>query len=383
MEFELSEDQRMMAASLERLLAQHYGFHRRRAYGETAEGWSRDLWRRYAELGLLALPFAEEHGGLDGTAVETMIAMEAFGRALIREPFLPTVILGGGLLRHGTNDALRRHYVPRIAAGELTLALAHQERQARYDLSDIATTARRDGASWVLDGEKSIVFNGAAADRVIVSARTGGDRRAQDGIALFLVDPQTRGVSRHGYATQDGLRAAEIRLDGVVVGPDAALGEPGNDFPLLRRVADEAVAALCAEAVGAMDALHTLTVDYLKQRRQFGRPLGDFQVLQHRAVDMLIMLEQARSMAYFATMMAGEDDAVARGKAVSAAKVQIGRAARFIGEQAVQLHGGIGMTMEYKGGHYFKRLAMIDVTFGDADHHLRQLARGLFEARDG
>src|SRR6516162_5852655 len=233
----------------------------------------------------------------------------------------------------------------------------------------------RDGVAWVLDGEKGVVLHGDTATKLIVTARIGGGRRDRDGVALFIVDSNAAGVSRRGYPTQDGLRAAEITLAGVRVGPEGVLGEPGEGLPLVERVVDEAIAALCAEAVGAMAAMHELTVDYLKTRRQFGREIGSFQILQHRAVDMLIALEQARSMAMFGTMMAGEQNAAERRDALCAAKVQIGRSGKFIGQQSIQLHGGIGMTTEYKVGHYFKRVTMIDTIFGDADHHLRALAR--------
>jgi alkylation response protein AidB-like acyl-CoA dehydrogenase len=233
----------------------------------------------------------------------------------------------------------------------------------------------RDGAAWVLDGEKGVVLHGDTADKLIVTARVGGGQRDRGGVGVFIVDVKAPGVSRRGYPTQDGLRAAEVTLAGVQVGPEGVLGQPGEGLPLVERVVDEAIAALCAEAVGAMAAMHELTLDYLKTRRQFGREIGSFQALQHRAVDMLVALEQARSMAMFGTMMAAEEDAVERRNALSAAKVQIGRSGRLIGQQAVQLHGGIGMTMEYKVGHYFKRVTMIDTMFGDADHHLRELAR--------
>jgi alkylation response protein AidB-like acyl-CoA dehydrogenase len=265
--------------------------------------------------------------------------------------------------------------MPKIADGSLILAFAQTERQSRYDLADIATRAERDGAAWVLSGDKGVVVHGDSADKLIVTARVGGGRRDRGGVGLFIVDAGAPGVSRRGYPTQDGLRAAEIALSEVRVGPEAVLGEPGEALPLVERVVDEALAALCAEAVGAMEVMHELTVDYLKTRRQFGREIGGFQVLQHRAVDMLMALEQARSMAMLATMMAAEADAGERRAALSAAKVQIGRSGRLVGQQAVQLHGGIGMTMEYKVGHYFKRVTMIDAMFGDADHHVRRLAR--------
>ena len=227
----------------------------------------------------------------------------------------------------------------------------------------------------MLDGEKGVVLHGDSADKLIVTARTGGGRRDRDGIGVFLVDAAAAGVTRRGYPTQDGLRAAEIALAGVKIGPEGVIGEPGGALPLVERVVDEAIAALCAEAVGGMAVMHELTVEYLKTRKQFGREIGKFQVLQHRAVEMLIALEQARSMAMYASMMAAEENAAERRAAIAGAKVQIGRSGRFVGQQAVQLHGGIGMTMEYKVGHYFKRMTMIDTLFGDADHHLRALAR--------
>jgi pimeloyl-CoA dehydrogenase small subunit len=375
MDFELSDEQRLLKDSVERLTTQRYDFETRKKFMAEPDGWSRDMWRQYAELGLTALPFSEEHGGIGGGPVETMIVMEAFGRALALEPYLATVVLGGGFLRHGASDAVTAELLPKVAAGEALLAFAHIERQARYDLADVATTAKKDGAGYVLNGEKSLSLHGDAADKLIVSARLSGDQRSKNGIALFLVDAKAQGVSRRGYPTMDGLRAAEISLANVKVGADAVIGEPGDAYPLIERVADSAIAALAAEAVGAMGAMHEITVDYLKQRKQFGVPIGNFQVLQHRAGDMLIALEQARSMAMLATMMSEEENAAERRKAISAAKVQVGRSARIVGQGAIQLHGGIGMTMEYKVGHYFKRVTMIDTMFGDADYHLGVLAR--------
>jgi pimeloyl-CoA dehydrogenase small subunit len=375
MDFDLNDEQRLLKDSVERLLADRYDFEARKKFMAEPEGFSRELWRQYAELGLLGLPFAEADGGIGGGPVETMIVMEAFGRALALEPFLATVVLAGGLIRHGGSDAQRAALVPKIADGSLLLAFAHSERQARYDLADVGATARRDGAGLVLDGAKSLVLHGDSADKLIVSARIAGDRRDRDGIGLFLVDASAKGVSRCGYQTVDGLRAAEVTLAGVAVGADAAIGQPGAALPLIERVVDEAIAAMAAEAIGGMAAMHELTVEYLKTRKQFGVPIGSFQVLQHRAVDMFVALEQARSLALLATMMVQEPDPVERHKAIAAAKVQVGRSGKLVGQQAVQLHGGIAMTMEYKAGHYFKRVTAIDTTFGDADYHLAWLAR--------
>jgi pimeloyl-CoA dehydrogenase small subunit len=375
MDFSLTDEQRLLKDSVERLLADRYGFEVRQRFVTEPMGWSRAMWRSYAELGLLGLPFEDRHGGFGGGPVETMIVMEAFGRALALEPFFATVVLGGGLLRFGADEAMRAILIPKIAAGDLLLAFAHAERQSRYDLADVATTARRDSADYVVDGAKSLVIHGDCADKLIVSARLAGARSDRDGIGLFVVDAEAVGVSRRAYPTVDGLRAAEVTLSAVRVGPDRVLGEPGKAFPLIAQVVDAAVAALAAESVGAMAEMHEMTVEYLKTRKQFGVPIGTFQVLQHRAADMLIALEQARSMAFFATMMAEEPDPIERRKAIAAAKVQIGRSGRFVGQQAIQLHGGMGMTMEYKVGHAFKRVAMIDTLFGDADHHLAEFAR--------
>ena len=375
MDFDLSEEQQLLKDSLSRLLADHCSFEQRNAHAKEPDGWSRALWARYAELGVLGLSFEERHGGLGAGAVETMVVMEALGRALAPEPYLATVVLAGGCLRHGGSDAQKAQLVPKIADGSLILALAHGERQSRYDLADVQTTAKRDGNGWVLDGEKGVVLHGDSADKLVVSARIGGNRRDRSGLALFLVDATASGVTRRGYPTVDGLRAAEITLAAVRVGSDAILGEPGQALPVIERVVDDAIAALAAESIGVMAVMHEATVEYLKTRKQFGTTIGSFQVLQHRAVDMLVMLEQARSMALYATVMAADENTAKRRKAMAAAKVQIGRSGKFVGQQAVQLHGGIGMTAEYKVGAYFKRMTMIDTLFGPADYHLAQLAK--------
>jgi pimeloyl-CoA dehydrogenase small subunit len=377
MDFDLNDEQRQLKESVERLLADTYGdLNQRMAYMKEPKGYSAQLWQQYADLGLLGVPFAEEHGGLGQGLTETMIIAEAFGRALAVEPYLATVVLSGGVLRHSGNAALLEELVPAIVEGKVTLALAHQERQARFDLADTATTARADGkGGYTLEGEKVVVLAGDSADKLIVTARVSGARADRSGVGLFLIDAKANGVTRRGYPTQDGMRAADVTLSAVRVGSEAVVTGPDKGLQVLERAVDDAIAALSAEAVGAMAGLHELTVDYLKTRKQFGVPIGSFQVLQHKAVDMLTALEEARSMAYYATMMAAEPDAKERAKAMAAAKVQLGRSARFLGETAIQLHGGIGMTMEYKAGHYFKRLTMIDMAFGDADHHLRELAK--------
>ena len=383
MDFEFSDEQRLLKDSVDRLIAPAYddlGL-RRRTQAEP-HGYSDTLWGKYAELGLLALPFSEEDGGFGGGTVETMIVMEAIGRGLALEPFMASVILAGNLIRLGGTAEQRAELIPAIADGSLRLAFAHTERQARYDLHDVTTMARRAGGGFVLEGDKSVVLHGDSAGKLIVSARTSGSHRERHGITLFLVDANAVGVSRRGFPTQDGLRGAAVSLGQVEVGAEAVLGEVDNGADLIDRVTDIAIAAVCAEAVGAMAALHELTLDYLKTRKQFGVTIGSFQVLQHRAVDMFTALETARSMEYFAAMMAGTEDARARRAAISAAKMQINNSAHFLGQAAVQMHGGIGVTMEYRAGHYFKRLTMIESQFGDTDHHMRLLdaAGGLLEA---
>jgi pimeloyl-CoA dehydrogenase small subunit len=380
MDFDLSEEQSILKDSVDRLLADHYDFDKRNRYMQSPEGWSSDMWSRFAELGLLGLPFSEDDGGFGGGSVEIMIIMESLGRVLALEPFFTTVVLGGGFLRQGASDRMRAELIPQIADGSLKLAFAHTEREARYDLHHVETSARRSGDSYVLSGTKSVVLHGDSADKLIVSARVGGDQRDETGIALFLVDATAEGVSRRGYGLQDGNRAAEITLEEVTVVADAVIGEPENALPLIRKVVDQGIAALSAESVGVMSVMHEQTLEYLKVRKQFGVPIGAFQVLQHAAVDMFVAIEQARSITQYATMMAEAEKPDERARAMAAAKTEIGRAGRFVGETAVQLHGGVGMTMEYAVGHYFKRATMIDITFGDSSHHLRSLAAmgGLF-----
>ena len=385
MDFDFSDEQRMLKDSVGQLITERYTFEQRKQYMKEPAGYSRAMWEQYAEMGLLGLPFDEKYGGVgyaNGGPIETMIVMEAFGRGLTLEPYLATVVLGGGLVNLGGSDAQREAILPKIADGSLLLAFAHSEAQSRYDLADVATTAKRDADGWILDGEKSFVAHGNCADKLVVSARIAGDRASRDGIALFLVDANTPGVSRKSYETQDGQRAAQIKLAGVKVRSNDAIGDPGKALSLIETVADKALAAVAAEAVGAMSASHETTLEYLRTRKQFGVAIGSFQVLQHRAVDVLVNLEQARSMAYYATMMVNDPDPAERSKAISAATVQIRRSGKFIGQQVVQLHGGIGMTLEYKIGHYFKRLTAMESLLGDTDHHLAALARagGLIEA---
>jgi pimeloyl-CoA dehydrogenase small subunit len=374
-DFNLSEEQNLLKDAVDKLVLKEYGFEQRRRHAAHAEGWSRAFWTQLAEQGFLALPFAAEQGGLGYGPIELMLVMEALGRGLVLEPYLTTVVSAGAVLRQAASSAQLERLVPQIAAGGLVLALAQAEVQARYELHDVLTTARAERGGYVLSGTKVVVTHGGSADLFIVPARTAGSRRDRDGITLFLVPANAAGLRRRGYRTQDGLRAADLILDQVLVPAEAMLGAAGQGLPVLEQAADAAVAALAAESVGCMQALLDLTVDYLKQRNQFGGPIGRFQALQHRAAEMLIELEQARSMALYAALMLQEPDVAERRRALSAVKVQIGKSGRFVAQQAVQLHGGIGVTEEYAVGHYFKRLSMMEAQFGDGDHHLARLAQ--------
>src|ERR1700710_887165 len=374
MDFDLSEEQRLLKESVDGLLGDSYDFDARKKYMAEKGGWSKTVWNKLAEQGLLGLPFSEDDGGFGAGAVETMIVMEALGKALRRGPCLATVVLGGGFLRRGGSAEQKAAYIPGVIDGSKTLAFAQLEKNSRYDLNDVATSAKKKGDGWVIDGEKFVVLNGESADTLVVTARTKGGQRDLTGIGVFLVPGNAKGVSKKGYPTQDGLHAADITFTGVEVGADAAIGDPENGLALIEQVVDDARIAMCAEAVGAMDESLKSTVEYLKTRTQFGVPIGSFQVLQHRAADMFVAVEQARSMSMYATMAPDFDDPKDRANAVAAAKVQIGRSGKFVGQQAIQLHGGIGMTMEAKIGHYFKRLTMIENTFGDTDYHLRRVS---------
>jgi pimeloyl-CoA dehydrogenase small subunit len=375
MDFDLSPEQNQLQDGVERLIAATYGsLEARKAQGSGPLGFSETGWAQFAEMGLLGIPFSEEEGGFGGGPVETLVVMQALGKGLALEPYLATVVLGGSAARLGGSVELKQRIIPGIVDGSLRLALGFTEKQSRYDLFDVTTTARKVESGYVLEGAKSVVINGDSAHAIVVSARTSGGRRDREGISLFLVPADAPGLRVHGYATQDGGRAAEIGLSGVKLTEADLIGPLDRGLPILERVAEHAIAALAAEAVGIMAALHGLTVDYLKTRQQFGSAIGQFQVLQHRAVDMFIALEQARSMAFYAAMMVEHENAAERAAALSAVKVQINRSCRLVGQEAVQLHGGIGMTMEYLGAHYFKRLTMIESLFGDTPHHLRLVA---------
>ena len=374
MNFDYTEEQIALQDTLRRFYARDYGFEHRRAIAKSADGFDRAAWATFAEFGILALPFPEDFGGLNGSAVDTMLVMEMLGRGLALEPYLSSVVLCGGLIRDAGSAAQKEALLPAIAGGELMLAFAHGEAGGRYALDHVATKATPVSGGWKLDGAKAVVLAAPSAGKFIVSAREGL------GLSLFLVDAGAPGLSLRSYPTQDGARAADLRLDGVQVAADALIGPTGGALPLIERAVDYANAALCAEAVGIMAALNEVTLEYLKTRKQFGTPIGKFQALQHRMADMVIATEQARSMATLAAVRADSDDPAERSRSIAAAKAYVLQSARLVGQQAVQLHGGMGVTDELNVGHYFKRLTMIGLSFGDVDYHLGRFSDTLLAA---
>jgi alkylation response protein AidB-like acyl-CoA dehydrogenase len=366
MNFDFKEEQLQFADALKRWIARDYSFEQRRAMIRSEQGTSKEAWATLAELGMTALPVPEHQGGFDGTAVDLFVVMRELGRGLVVEPYFATVLGAYFLKLGGAHGAL----LERVATGELKLACALGERQARHELRDIATRAENTGGGWRLTGEKTVVVHGAEAGMLVVPARSAGGQRDEAGITLFAVPADAPGVTVTGYRSLDGQRAADLRLDNVELPNEARIGAPGAGWDILEAAADYGAGLLCAEALGAMEALFDATLDYLKTRQQFGIPIGKFQALQHRMADMYIHLEQARSMALLAAVKLDGLDAAERRRVVSAAKYRVGQAARFIGQQAVQLHGGMGVTDELAAAHYFKRLSMIELTLGDRDHHL-------------
>ncbi|MDB5503774.1 MAG: pimeloyl-CoA dehydrogenase small subunit [Tardiphaga sp.] len=373
MDIQFTEEQELLRNSVQRLLKDEYDFDARRRIVVSEDGWSRTHWKKFADMGLLAAPFAEEFGGFGEGALATMIVMQEFGRRLVVEPFFETVVLAGGLIEAEGTDAQRREHLTGIAAGESIWALAWAEPGARYDLNNVSTTARRSGDHYILSGAKAAVIGAPWADRLIVSARTSGDRRDRQGVSLFIVDRQSAGLHLQSFKTIDGRRAAEITMKDVQVPAAALLGGEGEGAAILEACRDRAIGALCAEAVGAMSELNSATLDYAKTRKQFGVALGTFQVLQHRMVDMFIAHQEAVSLTQHLTLTLASKDSGTT-KLASGAKTKVGYAARFIGEQAIQLHGGMGMSDELVVGHYFKRIGAIDIQFGDSAFHLMRFA---------
>ncbi|MGD9815970.1 MAG: acyl-CoA dehydrogenase family protein [Hyphomonadaceae bacterium] len=369
MNFDYTDEQNMLRDSIAKWAAGQYDFDKRRAALASEDAWKTN-WATFAELGLLAAPLPEAFGGLGGGAIDVSVVAEEFGKALVVEPYVPTVVIGGGALAYAGNAAQREEHLNAIAAGERVIAFAQAEPKSRWSLTDVATTAKKDGAGFVLNGHKAVVLGAPQADHLLVTARTAGGQRDAKGVSLFLVPTSAKGVTTRDYPTMDGTRAAEVYFENVAVGAEALIGPADTASPLVERIVDEANAAYNHESVGCMRMMTDLTREYAKTRKQFGKAIAEFQVLQHRMVDMFMATEESYSMALRATILLADDRE--RARAVSAAKVSIGKLARFVGQAAVQTHGGMGVTDEMRVGHYFKRTTMLDATFGNVDYHLKR-----------
>ncbi len=371
MDFNFTSEQDMLRDTVAKLVAQQYDFDTRRKVTKSEAGWRPEMWSQFAELGLLGASFTEAEGGFGSGPIEAMIISEEFGKGLVIEPYLQTVVIGGNFFRHGGTDAQKEEHIAGIIGGETRFAFAYSEPKSRYDLHDVSTTAKKDGAGYTLNGHKAVVLGAPFATHLIVTARTSGGQRDTGGISVFVVPKNAKGVTMRDYPTVDGLRASEVYFENVSVGADAVIGKVDGGLPLVEKVVDNAIAALCAEAVGCFKVLNEATISYAKQRKQFGQPIANFQVLQHRMVDMFMAAEQATSMTFMVTLKLDESDK-ARKMAASAAKVQVGKAGKLVSQDAVQIHGGMGMTDELNVGHFFKRVTMIESQFGNTDWHLRR-----------
>lgn len=373
MDFNYSEEQQMLRDSVAKFVTNDYDFETRRKIIESDNGFSRDNWKLFAELGWLMVPFSEEDGGLGGSAVDIVAVMEELGKGIVIEPFLATAILGGGIVAKAGNAQQKEEILSQVMAGDLQLALAYTEEQGRYNLADVTTKAEKSGDNYVITGKKIAVMNGNKANKIIVVARTSGSQRDSDGLSLFLVDANSDGINVQGYETVDGFQGADITFNNVTVTASSLLGEEGKGFAALDYVIDRATLAVCAEAVGAMEVAYKKTVEYTKTRKQFGVPIAKFQALQHRMADMFIEHEQAKSIVLMTAMKSDGSGGIDK-KYVSAAKSRVGKAARKVGQESVQIHGGIGVTDELDVGHYFKRLTTIQFIFGSTDWHTQRFA---------
>tara|TARA_B100001146_G_scaffold115942_1_gene102219 strand:- start:9180 stop:10307 length:1128 start_codon:yes stop_codon:yes gene_type:complete len=372
MDFSFNEEQTLLRNTIQSFIQDNYDFDKRTEIVKSEEGMKIENWKLFSNLGLLGLPFSEDDGGLGFGPVELMIVIEEFGKGLVVEPYIQTIVTCGGFLKRAS-EKQRNKYIPKIISGEDIWAFAYAEPQGRYNLNDLTTKASKEGDNYILNGYKCVVSAAPWSKKLIVSARTSGDQRDAEGISLFILDKNSSGISLRDYPTVDGSRASEIILEDVKVSSENIIGEEGKASKLIEQVVDESIAAVCAEAIGAMGVLNEATVEYCKTRKQFGQPIGKFQVLQHRMVDMFMQYEQSVSMTYMVNLKLHEEYSERR-KAASGAKVQICKAAKFIGQSAIQLHGGMGMTDELNVGHYFKRLSMIENLFGNIDHHLKKYA---------
>ena len=371
MNFELSEEQKMIQQSVERFVQENYDLTNRIKISSEDPGFSNEYWSSMAELGWLGLAFAEDDGGFGGNQIDTLVLMEQFGKGLVLEPFLANIVLGGGAIKRGASEALRKSIIPSLIEGNLQVTLAYAEEQSRFDLEDVATSALEENEDFIINGKKSMVLNAESADKIVVVTRTSGSQLDEQGISLFLVDSNSEGIDRENFPTVDGLRASEISFKDVRVSKENLLGEKDKGFEILKAVSNDAILALAAEAVGAMEVLYKDTVEYTQQREQFDHPLSDFQVLQHRMVDMFMEYEQCKSLLFRATMETVQDPLLSQ-RTIHALKHLVGKSGIFVGESAVQLHGGMGVTEELRIGHFFKRLLVIDSQFGNSDFHLEK-----------
>ena len=371
MDFTFNEEQSLIQDQVDQFVQKEYDWETRQALSNSELGFGEDNWKKFAELGWLGISVSEDSGGFGGSAIESMLIMEAFGKGLVVEPFLETVIMAGGLIDDHGSDQQKSSFLEPAISGEMHLAIAYAEPQSRFNLSDVVTEAKADGDNFIINGYKSVVMNGPSADQIIISARTSGSQLDEDGISLFIIDANTSGLDKTNYKTVDGRRASDLTLENVSVSKENLIGEQDKGFEILDSAIDKAILAISAEAVGAMEVLYKTTVEYTKTREQFGTAIGKFQVLQHRMVDMFMEYEQCKSLLYMATMK-NEEGAPDAKKAISGLKYQVGKAGKFVGQQAVQLHGGMGVTDELNVGHYFKRLTTIGTIFGNADFHLKQ-----------
>ena len=371
MDFTFNEEQTLIQDQVDQFIQKEYDWETRQSLSNSELGFGDNNWQKFAELGWLGISTSEDNGGFGGSAIESMLIMEAFGKGLVVEPFLETIIMSGGLIDEHGSDQQKSSILEPAIAGQLHLALAYAEPQSRFNLSDVVTEAKSDGDNFILNGYKSLVMNGPSANKIIISARTSGTQLEENGITLFIVDGDSEGLNKTNYKTVDGRRASDLTIENVSVSKDDIVGQIDEGFDILDSSIDRAILAISAEAVGAMEVLYKTTVEYTKTREQFGTSIGKFQVLQHRMVDMFMEYEQCKSLLYMATMKHEEGSADAK-KAISGLKYQVGKAGRFIGQQAVQLHGGMGVTDELNVGHYFKRLTTVGTIFGNSDYHLKK-----------
>ncbi|MDA7688378.1 acyl-CoA dehydrogenase family protein [Pelagibacteraceae bacterium] len=385
MHFELTEEQTLLENMVTAFVRDDYNWETREKIVKTEEGWKPENWSKFAELGLLSVPFSEDHGGLGGTAVDSMVVMEQFGKGLVVEPFMPSILLSGNLISKLANESQANEIIPKIIEGESRYVFAYAEPQSRFDLSDVKTSATKDGDEYTLNGFKSVVFGASMATHIIIAARTSGDQRSEDGITLFLADIRSNGITLQTYPTIDEYRASEVVIENLKISSDMVLGEVHKAYPVVEEVIDLATIAACSEAVGVLQVLKDSTIDYCKQRKQFGQPISKNQAIQHKLVDMMIEYEQAKSILY-AAVTADLSNADERKKAVSGAKARIGQSIKFVGESAIQLHGGMGMVDEYMISHYFKRATMLGVLYGNVDFHMKRfvgLTQSNIEPIDG